>query len=66
MSLQSYLFFGSANRLYQQVKELFAQWPDTRFLLFDLRLVTGIDPPPCIASPRSSGPPTISAPVSCW
>jgi len=43
MSLQSYLFFGSANRLYQQVKELFAQWPDTRFLLFDLRLVTGID-----------------------
>jgi SulP family sulfate permease len=43
MSLQSYLFFGSANRLYQQVKELFAQWPDTRFLIFDYRLVTGID-----------------------
>jgi SulP family sulfate permease len=43
MSLQSYLFFGSANRLYQQVKELFTQWPDTRFLIFDYRLVTGID-----------------------
>jgi sulfate permease, SulP family len=43
MSLQSYLFFGSANRLYQQVKELFAQWPDIRFLIFDYRLVTGID-----------------------
>ena len=43
MSLQSYLFFGSANRLYQQVKALFAARPDTRFLLFDFRLVTGID-----------------------
>jgi SulP family sulfate permease len=43
MSLQSYLFFGSANRLYQQVKALFAKWPDCRFLLFDFRLVTGID-----------------------
>lgn len=43
MSLQSYLFFGSANRLYQQVKELFARRPDTRYLLFDFRLVTGID-----------------------
>jgi SulP family sulfate permease len=43
MSLQSYLFFGSANRLYQQVKQLFARRPDARFLLFDFRLVTGID-----------------------
>lgn len=43
MSLQSYLFFGSANRLYQQVKTLFASRPDTRFLLFDFRLVTGMD-----------------------
>ncbi len=43
MSLQSYLFFGSANRLYQQVKALFATHPDCRFLLFDFRLVTGID-----------------------
>jgi sulfate permease, SulP family len=43
MSLQSYIFFGSANRLYQQVKELFARRPETRFLLFDFRLVTGID-----------------------
>ena len=38
--LQSYLFFGSANRLYQQVKSLFAARPDRRFLLFDFRLVT--------------------------
>jgi SulP family sulfate permease len=43
MSLQSYLFFGSANRLYRQVKALFAREPDCRFLLFDFRLVTGID-----------------------
>ncbi|MGE5260684.1 MAG: cyclic nucleotide-binding domain-containing protein, partial [Actinomycetota bacterium] len=43
MSLQSYLFFGSANRLYQQVKALFAKEPDCRFLVFDFRLVTGID-----------------------
>jgi sulfate permease, SulP family len=43
MSLQSYLFFGSANRLYEQVKSLFASQPDCRFLLFDFRLVTGID-----------------------
>jgi SulP family sulfate permease len=43
MSLQSYLFFGSANRLFQQVKELFAAKPHCRFLVFDLRLVTGID-----------------------
>jgi SulP family sulfate permease len=43
MSLQSYLFFGSANGLYQNVKALFAQRPDCRFLVFDFRLVTGID-----------------------
>ncbi len=43
MSLQSYLFFGSANRLYQQVKALFAAEPRCRFLLFDFRLVTGIN-----------------------
>jgi SulP family sulfate permease len=43
ISLQSYLFFGSANRLYQQVKALFAAHPGCRFLLFDFRLVTGID-----------------------
>ena len=41
--MQSYLFFGSANRLYQHVKALLAQRPDCRFLLFDFRLVTGID-----------------------
>ena len=43
MSLQSYLFFGSANRLYQQVKALFAREPDCRFLIFDFRLVIGMD-----------------------
>jgi SulP family sulfate permease len=43
VTLQSYLFFGSADRLYQQVKSLFASRPDCRFLLFDFRLVTGID-----------------------
>ncbi|MFZ2019894.1 MAG: SulP family inorganic anion transporter, partial [Methyloceanibacter sp.] len=43
MSLQSYLFFGSANRLYQQVKALFSREPVCRFLVFDFRLVTGID-----------------------
>lgn len=43
MSLQSYLFFGSANRLYQKVKALLARQPGIRFLIFDFRLVTGID-----------------------
>src|SRR5262249_41648047 len=43
MALQSYLFFGSANRLYQHVKALLAKERDCRFLIFDFRLVTGID-----------------------
>jgi sulfate permease, SulP family len=43
MALQSYLFFGSANRVYQHVKALLAQQPDCRFLIFDFRRVTGID-----------------------
>jgi sulfate permease, SulP family len=43
MTLQSYLFFGSANRLYQYVKTLLSREPDCRFLIFDFRLVTGID-----------------------
>ncbi len=43
MSLQSYLFFGSANRLYERVKALFTSEPDCRFLVFDFRLVTGLD-----------------------
>ncbi len=43
LRLQSYLFFGSANRLYEHVKALLAQRPECRFLLFDFRLVTGID-----------------------
>lgn len=43
MALQSYLFFGSANGLYQHIKRLIADNRDCRFLLFDFRLVTGID-----------------------
>jgi sulfate permease, SulP family len=43
VALQSYLFFGSANLLYQEVKALLAREPKCRFLLFDFKLVTGID-----------------------
>ena len=43
LALQSYLFFGSANRLYQHVKALFARQPECRFLIFDFRRVTGIE-----------------------
>ncbi len=43
LNLQSYLFFGSANRLYQHVKALLARHPACRFLVFDFKLVTGID-----------------------
>ena len=42
-ALQSYLFFGSANHLYQHVKGLLARQPSCRFLIFDFRLVTGIN-----------------------
>ncbi len=41
--LHSYLFFGSASRLYDYVKALFVRRPDCRFLIFDFRLVTGVD-----------------------
>lgn len=43
LNLQSYLFFGSANRLYQHVKALLTEQPECRFLIFDFKLVTGID-----------------------
>jgi SulP family sulfate permease len=43
LNLQSYLFFGTANRLYQHVKNLLANSVDCRFLLFDFGIVTGID-----------------------
>ena len=43
LNLQSYLFFGSANRLYQHVKALLARHSECRFLVFDFKLVTGID-----------------------
>jgi SulP family sulfate permease len=41
--LQSYLFFGTANRLYEHVKALLRGQPEARFMVFDFRLVTGID-----------------------
>ncbi len=43
LNLQSYLFFGSANRLYQHVKALLLRHPECRYLVFDFKLVTGID-----------------------
>ncbi|UWU76911.1 SulP family inorganic anion transporter [Bradyrhizobium huanghuaihaiense] len=43
LNLQSYLFFGSANRLYQHVKRLLQERPACRYLLFDFKLVTGVD-----------------------
>jgi SulP family sulfate permease len=43
MALQSYLFFGSTNRLYQHVKALLARQRNCRFLIFDFQRVTGID-----------------------
>src|SRR5260370_4220368 len=43
LNLQSYLFFGSANRLYQHVKALLSRHPACRFLVFDFDLVTGYD-----------------------
>lgn len=43
LCLQSYLFFGSANRLYERVKALLIAQPQCRFLLFDFKLVTGLD-----------------------
>ena len=43
LNLQSYLFFGSANRLYSHIKKLLADRPACRYLVFDFRLVTGLD-----------------------
>jgi SulP family sulfate permease len=43
LNLQSYLFFGSANRLYQHVKALLHRHPECHYLVFDFKLVTGID-----------------------
>ena len=43
LNLQSYLFFGSANRLYQHVKTLLQRCPECHYLIFDFKLVTGID-----------------------
>lgn len=43
LNLQNYLFFGSANQIYQRVKALLADRPECRYLLFDFRSVIGID-----------------------
>jgi SulP family sulfate permease len=43
VSLQSYLFFGMANRLFEHVKTLLAAHPDCRFLVIDFRQVFGFD-----------------------
>jgi SulP family sulfate permease len=43
LNLQSYLFFGSANRLYRHIKDLLETRLDCRYLVFDFGLVTGID-----------------------
>lgn len=43
LALQSYLFFGSANRLYDHVKSMLRRVTQTRFLIFDFSLVTGAD-----------------------
>lgn len=43
LNLQSYLFFGSANRLYLHVKALLQRHPECRYLVFDFARVTGID-----------------------
>ena len=43
LCLQSYLFFGSANRLYEHDRALLAEQSQCRFLLFDFKLVTGVD-----------------------
>lgn len=43
LNLQSYLFFGSANRLYRHVKALLSDHPECRHLVFDFSLVNGLD-----------------------
>jgi SulP family sulfate permease len=43
LNLQSYLFFGSANRLYRHIKDLLGSRTECRYLVFDFGLVTGID-----------------------
>ena len=41
--LQSYLFFGSANFLYESIKKLISSNQECRFLIFDFKLVHGLD-----------------------
>ena len=41
--LQGYIFFGTANGLYEQMRALVAERPAIRYLVFDFSRVTGID-----------------------
>lgn len=41
--LQSYLFFGSANSLYEFIKNIININQECRYLIFDFKLVNGID-----------------------
>ena len=41
--LQSYLFFGTSNKLYERVKLTIKQHGNCKFLIFDFSLVNGID-----------------------
>lgn len=41
--LHGHLFFGSANRLYEEVKAALAANKDCKFLIFDFSLVNGVD-----------------------
>ena len=43
MALHSYLFFGSASGLREHVKTLLVRNPECRFLIFDFRLVNGLE-----------------------
>ena len=43
LSLHTYLFFGSASGLHQHVKALLTRRSECRFLVFDFRMVTGVD-----------------------
>jgi sulfate permease, SulP family len=43
VTLQSYLFFGVANRLFEHVKALLARQDDCRFLVLDFHHVFGFD-----------------------
>ena len=67
--LHSYLFFGSANHLYEYVKHLFGRLDGCRFLVFDLQAGDhrGMDLlGDAQLHPGSSTPPATQAPGWCW